>query len=72
MGTLLAIKMRRERSGRARRSWRLPGSVEKVQSDSRFGGTNMAAVVAVATSVAAGESMTEMRMTGVWRKADKG
>ena len=62
------IKSRRERFGKARRSWRWPGLVEKVQFDSWFGRTNMAAIL----EVGVGESMTEVRVRGVWIMAGKG
>lgn len=64
---LLAIKTRRERWGKERRSWRWPVSVEKVQSCSRLGGTNMAAILMVEVE---GESRTETRRSGVWTKGD--
>lgn len=57
---LLEIKMRRERWGKQRRSWRWPVSVEKVQSCSRPGGTNMAATRGV-ECMGDGESRTAMR-----------
>lgn len=41
-----------------RRSWRWPEKVEKIQSDSRPGGTHMAAILAADED---GESRTETR-----------
>lgn len=65
--SLLEIKMRRERWGKERRSWKWPVSAENVQSCSRPGGTNMAATSGVVL-LGEGESRTAMRRREVRRR----
>lgn len=66
----LPSRIRRERGwvvGEERRSWRCPEKVENIQSDSRPGGTHIAAVEEGAAAEAEGESRTAARRRRRWR-----